>query len=167
MRAKRPMATIRMSLPKTGMVRTQRSQRARPSVVARDGRYLMWYTGQADGHSWIGLATGTDGVSWQRHGDRPVLSPELPFVVLNQMCADARHAGVDAQSQLVLIPNEKVLELRRETVMLALDVKTPVLVVERDRIARIAVTTRRAVLIGVLVGILDREPVLPPVGDVI
>ncbi len=58
----------------------------RPSVVARDGRYLMWYTGQADGRSWIGLATGTDGVTWKRHGERPVLSPELPWEKVAVMC---------------------------------------------------------------------------------
>jgi predicted GH43/DUF377 family glycosyl hydrolase len=58
----------------------------RPSVVARDGRYVMWYTGQAHGQSWIGLATGTDGVSWERHGDRPVLSPELPWEKVAVMC---------------------------------------------------------------------------------
>jgi predicted GH43/DUF377 family glycosyl hydrolase len=58
----------------------------RPSVLTRDGGYLMWYTGQAREHSWIGMATSRDGVAWQRHGGGPVLSPELPWEKVAVMC---------------------------------------------------------------------------------
>lgn len=50
----------------------------RPSVLKKDGRYLMWYTGQvkpgaADGKSWIGYAHSEDGLHWHRR-ETPVLS---------------------------------------------------------------------------------------------
>ncbi|MBO4367559.1 MAG: hypothetical protein J5859_02495 [Clostridia bacterium] len=41
--------------------------------------YLMWYTGQARGHSWIGVARSEDGVHFTRFLRIPVLSPEEPF----------------------------------------------------------------------------------------
>jgi predicted GH43/DUF377 family glycosyl hydrolase len=46
----------------------------RPSVLKREDGYHMWYTGQAKGHSWIGYATSSDGVTWKRMSDKPVLS---------------------------------------------------------------------------------------------
>ena len=49
----------------------------RPVVILKDGKYLMWYTGQIkpgaeDGHSWIGYAESEDGIKWDRH-KKPVL----------------------------------------------------------------------------------------------
>jgi beta-1,2-mannobiose phosphorylase / 1,2-beta-oligomannan phosphorylase len=58
----------------------------RPAVVRHEGRYLMWYTGQASDRSWIGLATSPDGLAWKRHGTRPVLSPELAWEKVAVMC---------------------------------------------------------------------------------
>jgi predicted GH43/DUF377 family glycosyl hydrolase len=58
----------------------------RPVVVKRADGYHMWYTGQAKGHSWIGYATGPDGVTWKRMSDKPVLSPEAPWEKAAVMC---------------------------------------------------------------------------------
>ncbi len=60
----------------------------RPVVIKRGDTYLMWYTGQAHGHSWIGYATSPDGVRWQRMSDKPVLSPERPWEKVAVMCPD-------------------------------------------------------------------------------
>ena len=60
----------------------------RPAVVKRDGAWFMWYTGQAKGHSWIGLATSPDGKAWTRAATRPVLSPDVPWEKVAVMCPD-------------------------------------------------------------------------------
>jgi predicted GH43/DUF377 family glycosyl hydrolase len=46
----------------------------------------MWYTGQAKGKSWIGYATSSDGRTWGRKSDKPVLSPEKPWEKVAVMC---------------------------------------------------------------------------------
>ena len=51
----------------------------RHCVIHREGKWHMWYTGQARGHSWIGYATSDDGLHWQRYSDQPVLISERPF----------------------------------------------------------------------------------------
>ena len=51
----------------------------RNCVLHIDGIYKMWYTGQALGHSFIGLAESTDGLHFERVGDEPVLFPERPW----------------------------------------------------------------------------------------
>src|SRR5262249_49411025 len=43
----------------------------RPIVLKKDDQYLLYYTGQAKGHSGIGYATSTDGVTWKRMSDKP------------------------------------------------------------------------------------------------
>ncbi|GAP72914.1 hypothetical protein SAMD00024442_5_31 [Candidatus Symbiothrix dinenymphae] len=54
----------------------------RPSVIKRDGVYHLWYTGQvwyndwSKSGSWIGYATSTDGIHFERKSDKPVLVPE-------------------------------------------------------------------------------------------
>jgi beta-1,2-mannobiose phosphorylase / 1,2-beta-oligomannan phosphorylase len=58
----------------------------RPSVVRRDNSYYMWYTGQANGHSWLGYAKSNDGVAWKRISSKPVLSPEEPWEKVAVMC---------------------------------------------------------------------------------
>jgi beta-1,2-mannobiose phosphorylase / 1,2-beta-oligomannan phosphorylase len=58
----------------------------RPVVIQKDGIYHMWYTGQADGHSWIGYAVSKDGKTWTRKSAKPVLSPELPWEKVAVMC---------------------------------------------------------------------------------
>ncbi|HTL56166.1 MAG TPA: family 43 glycosylhydrolase [Candidatus Limnocylindrales bacterium] len=58
----------------------------RPIIVKRDGIYHLWYTGQANGHSWIGYATSPDGVSWQRMSDKPVLAAEARWEKVAVMC---------------------------------------------------------------------------------
>ena len=44
----------------------------RPGVIKRNGLYHLWYTGQAQGHSWIGYATSKDGLNWKKHEGNPV-----------------------------------------------------------------------------------------------
>jgi len=58
----------------------------RPVVLKRGGKYRMWYTGQAKGKSWIGFATSEDGKTWERAGDKPVLSAEQPWEKVAVMC---------------------------------------------------------------------------------
>ena len=58
----------------------------RPVVVKRADGYHLWYTGQARGHSWIGYATSSDGVTWKRMSDQPVLSPEKAWEKVAVMC---------------------------------------------------------------------------------
>jgi predicted GH43/DUF377 family glycosyl hydrolase len=58
----------------------------RPVVLKRSDGYHMWYTGQTKEHSWIGYATSTDGLTWTRMSDQPVLSPEKPWEKVAVMC---------------------------------------------------------------------------------
>jgi predicted GH43/DUF377 family glycosyl hydrolase len=58
----------------------------RPVVVKRGDGYHMWYTGQANGHSSIGYAISTDGKTWRRMSDKPVLSPDKPWEKVAVMC---------------------------------------------------------------------------------
>ena len=51
----------------------------RDCVLYIDGIYKMWYTGQANGHSWIGYAESTDGLTFERKQSEPVLSFEHPW----------------------------------------------------------------------------------------
>jgi predicted GH43/DUF377 family glycosyl hydrolase len=69
----------------------------RPVVIKDGGRYRMWYTGQAKGRSWIGYATSKDGKTWERAGDKPVLSPEQPWERVAVMCP---HVLYDAKQKL-------------------------------------------------------------------
>ena len=41
--------------------------------------YRMWYTGQARGKSWIGVAESTDGLHFRRFREEYVLAPETDF----------------------------------------------------------------------------------------
>ncbi len=58
----------------------------RPVVVKRTDGYHLWYTGQTKDHSWIGYAASSDGISWNRMSDKPVLSPESPWEKTAVMC---------------------------------------------------------------------------------
>jgi predicted GH43/DUF377 family glycosyl hydrolase len=58
----------------------------RPVVIQKDGIYHMWYTGQAEGHSWIGYAVSKDGKNWTRESAKPVLSPDVPWEKVAVMC---------------------------------------------------------------------------------
>ena len=51
----------------------------RDCVLLIDGVYKMWYTGQANGHSWIGYAESRDGLVFERKQADPVLSFEEPW----------------------------------------------------------------------------------------
>lgn len=49
---------------------------ATPAVLQLEsGQYMMWYTGSGASGRQIGLAHSTDGVSWTKHVDNPVLRP--------------------------------------------------------------------------------------------
>ena len=58
----------------------------RPAVVKRADGYHLWYTGQADGRSWIGYATSADGRVWRRMSPQPVLSADQPWEKVAVMC---------------------------------------------------------------------------------
>ncbi len=60
----------------------------RPVVIRKGNRYLMWYTGQANGHSAIGFADSSDGVHWNRLSAKPVLSPDSKWEGVALMCPD-------------------------------------------------------------------------------
>lgn len=57
----------------------------RPSVVKRGGVFYMWYTGQFNGHSSIGLATSSDGLHWQTRA-QPVLEATQEWEKVAVMC---------------------------------------------------------------------------------
>lgn len=57
----------------------------RNCVLRRDGRWHMWYTGQARGYSWIGYAVSDDGHRFERASDQPVLFSERPFEGMSVM----------------------------------------------------------------------------------
>jgi predicted GH43/DUF377 family glycosyl hydrolase len=69
----------------------------RPVVIKHGGLYQMWYTGQAQGKSWIGYATSEDGKSWHRRSDKPVLSADKPWEKAAVMCP---HVLFDDQAGL-------------------------------------------------------------------
>lgn len=48
----------------------------RNCVLKIDGKYKMWYTGQARGFSYIGYAESDDGIHFTRPLEEPVLIPE-------------------------------------------------------------------------------------------
>jgi predicted GH43/DUF377 family glycosyl hydrolase len=58
----------------------------RPAVLKRFDGYHLWYTGQANGQSWIGYATSQDGTTWKRMSEKPVLSPDAPWEKRAVMC---------------------------------------------------------------------------------
>jgi len=58
----------------------------RPAVVKRADGYRLWYTGQANGRSWIGYATSADGKMWMRRSAQPVLSADQPWEKVAVMC---------------------------------------------------------------------------------
>jgi len=58
----------------------------RPAVIKHKNNYHMWYTGQSKDRSWIGYATSSDGVTWQRISEKPVLSPEQTWEGAAVMC---------------------------------------------------------------------------------
>jgi len=58
----------------------------RPGIVKRGTDYHLWYTGQVSDRSRIGHAISSDGRSWKRTGQGPVLSPEAPWEKGSVMC---------------------------------------------------------------------------------
>lgn len=60
----------------------------RPCVLRRPGGYLMWYTGQARGQSWIGCAASKDGLRWTRLSAAPALSASAAWEKVAVMCPD-------------------------------------------------------------------------------
>jgi predicted GH43/DUF377 family glycosyl hydrolase len=95
----RPAKSIALSTSKDGLKWTDpvavlkpnpdnkwESDLNRPGVIKKDNLYHMWYTGQADGKSWIGYATSLDGKSWKRMSKSPVLSAEAPWEKSSVMC---------------------------------------------------------------------------------
>ena len=51
----------------------------RATVLYKDGKYYMWYTGQKDGISKIGFAISDDGYDFKRVVAEPVLVPEYSW----------------------------------------------------------------------------------------
>jgi predicted GH43/DUF377 family glycosyl hydrolase len=95
----RPQKSIALSTSKDGLKWTDpvsvltpnaankwESDLNRPCVVKKGKLYHMWYTGQADGKSWIGYATSSDGRTWTRMSRTPVLSAELGWEKTSVMC---------------------------------------------------------------------------------
>jgi hypothetical protein len=87
--------------PKSCSARTRplsgkKTSTARPVVKRADG-YHLWYTGQANEHSWIGYATSPDGKVWKRLSAEPVLSADQPWEKVAVMCP---HVIWDEQKKL-------------------------------------------------------------------
>ncbi|MBR2021682.1 MAG: hypothetical protein IJ939_04525 [Clostridia bacterium] len=51
----------------------------RNCVLFHEGKYKMWYTGQARGYSFIGYAESEDGLHFERVCKEPILIPEYPY----------------------------------------------------------------------------------------
>ncbi len=51
----------------------------RNCVLFADGKYRMWYTGQARGHSFIGYAESDDGIHFDKKEAEPIMIPERPW----------------------------------------------------------------------------------------
>lgn len=51
----------------------------RASFVIKDGRCYMWYTGQCDGISSIGIAVCEDGVHFKRYRSEPIITAEMEY----------------------------------------------------------------------------------------
>ena len=51
----------------------------RNCVLKIDGKYKMWYTGQARGYSFIGYAESDDGIHFEKVCGNPVMIPENPW----------------------------------------------------------------------------------------
>ena len=51
----------------------------RACFLHRNSRWYLWYTGQSEGKSYIGLATSADGRKYDRYEINPVIKPELEF----------------------------------------------------------------------------------------
>jgi predicted GH43/DUF377 family glycosyl hydrolase len=66
----------------------ERDNLNRPHVLQAGERWYMWYTGQNDkaGRSAIGLATGPDGLHWERAATDPVLDAGGGWERSNVMC---------------------------------------------------------------------------------
>lgn len=60
----------------------------RPVVIRNpsDGKYYMWYTGENDSSSAIGLAVSTNGRHFRRVSERPVLVADHPWEKKAVMC---------------------------------------------------------------------------------
>lgn len=74
----------------------------RPTVVKKDGKYHMWYTGQMFAlenqlsRSCIGYACSEDGIHWKRYG-KPVIQPEEKWEKYCTMCP---HVNWDEEEQI-------------------------------------------------------------------
>ena len=51
----------------------------RTCVIKVNGVYKMYYTGQTEGFSYIGLAESLDGIHFKRLQDEPIIVPEFPY----------------------------------------------------------------------------------------
>lgn len=54
-------------------------------VIKTGGVYKMYYTGQSEGFSYIGLAESLDGLHFKRLQDEPILVPEFPYEGMSVM----------------------------------------------------------------------------------
>ncbi len=48
-------------------------------IAHKDSQYYMWYTGQTNDRSFIGLALSDDGLEWRRVSKKPVLEPSTDW----------------------------------------------------------------------------------------
>lgn len=47
-----------------------------PTIVAKDGIFYMWYTSEDDNWRTISVATSSDGISWTRYTNNPIILPD-------------------------------------------------------------------------------------------
>lgn len=57
----------------------------RASVIYKDGKYMMWYTGQINNYSAIGYALSSDGINFERVANSPIIVPEYSYEKANVM----------------------------------------------------------------------------------
>lgn len=76
----------------------------RPAVIFRDGKYMMWYSGQMkpyleNGRSVIGLAVSTDGINWERRPE-PVMEPDQLWEKQAIMCPHVLYDEEDGRYKM-------------------------------------------------------------------
>lgn len=63
----------------------------RATVLKKDSLYYIYYSTQKDGKSYINVATGSDGVHFEKYKNNPIISPEEVFEGESTMNADVIH----------------------------------------------------------------------------
>ena len=89
---------------------------ASPAVIYENNQFKMWYQGIGNNNGWsIGLATSTDGVSWQKYENNPLLTPANESNVIETGMAEPAVTKTDIYRMWYNSQNNQVYEIRLAT----------------------------------------------------